>query len=61
MTGAARLYRATSSDRRERGRPSGWASGSLPPPQVVEHPASGGAMVRNAFMNGKLNDLISKG
>ncbi|KAB2838453.1 MAG: hypothetical protein F9K47_18045 [Burkholderiales bacterium] len=26
MTGAARLYRAASSDRRERGRPQGWAS-----------------------------------
>ena len=27
VTGAARLYRAASSDRRERGRPPGWASG----------------------------------
>ena len=27
VTGAARLYRAASSDRRERGRPTGWASG----------------------------------
>ncbi len=26
VTGAARLYRAASSDRRERGRPTGWAS-----------------------------------
>ena len=26
VTGAARLYRAASSDRRERGRPPGWAS-----------------------------------
>ena len=25
VTGAARLYRAASSDRRERGRPPGWA------------------------------------
>ena len=27
VTGAARLHRAASSDRRERGRPTGWALG----------------------------------
>ena len=35
MTGAARLYRAASSDRRERGRSQGYASGLPLGPRIT--------------------------